>query len=100
VLSDYLQKAMSVNADRLEIEYKDGQEWITAFRGNMGLGIGSVDSTERDKLFEDLKQLKKSKRITILGKEYRLSFTEHESFGETVYEVKWKRDDRPARTSR
>ena len=100
MLSDYLQKAISLNADRLEIEYKDGQEWITAFRGNMGLGIGSVDSTERDKLFEDLKQLKKSKRITILGKEYRLSFTEHESFGETVYEVKWKRDDRPARPSR
>ena len=65
-----------------------------------GFGIGSVDSTERDKLFEDLKQFKKSKRITILGTEYRLSFTEHESFGETVSEVKWKRDDRPARPSR
>ena len=38
MLSDYLQKAMSLNADRLEIEYKDGQEWITAFRGNMGFG--------------------------------------------------------------
>ena len=100
MLSDYLQKAMSVNADRLEIEYKDGQEWITAFRGNMGLGIGSVDSTGRDKLFEDLRQLKKSKRITILGKEYRLTFSEYESFGESVHEVRWKRDDRPARSTR
>jgi hypothetical protein len=98
MLSDYLQKAMSLNADRLEIEYKDGKEWITAFRGNMGLGIGSVDSTERDKLFEDLEQLRKSKRITILGNEYRLSFSEYESFGETVYEMRWKRGNRPKRS--
>ena len=100
MLSEYLQKAISMNADWMEIEYKDRQEWITAFRGNMGLGIGSVDSTEKDKLFEDLRQLKKSKRITILGKDYRLSFKEHDSFGETVHEVRWKRDDRPARSSR
>jgi hypothetical protein len=91
MLSDYIQKAMSLNADRLKIEYKDGKEWITAFRGNMGLGIGSVDSTERDTLFEDLKQLRKSKRITISGNEYRLSFSEYESFGETVYEMRWKK---------
>ena len=100
MLSEYLQKAISMNADWMEIEYKDRQEWITAFRGNVGLGIGSVDSTGRDKLFEDLRQLKKSKRITILGKEYRLTFSEYESFGESVYEVRWKRDDRPARSTR
>ncbi len=90
MMSDLLQRAMALNADRLEIEYKDGAEWITAFRGNMGLGIGSVDSTKRDKLFEDLKQLKKSKQVTVLGVVYRLSFSEYESFGETVYEIRWK----------
>jgi hypothetical protein len=90
MLPDLLQRAMALKADRLEIEYKDGAEWITAFRGNMGLGIGSVDSTKRDKLFEDLKQLKKSKQVTVLGVVYRLSFSEYESFGETVYEIRWK----------
>jgi hypothetical protein len=90
MLSDFLQKAISLDADRLEIEYKDCEEWITAFCGDMGLGIGSVDSTQRDKLFQELRQLKKSKRITILGKEYRLTFSEYESFGETVYEMRWK----------
>jgi hypothetical protein len=90
MLSDFLQKAMTLNADRLEIEYKDGEEWITAFRGDMGVGIGSVDSTQRDKLFEELEQLRKLKRVTLLGKQYRLTFSEYESFGETVYEIGWK----------
>ena len=91
MMPDLLQRAMALNADRLEIEYKDGAEWITAFRGNMGLGIGSVDSTKRDKVFEDLTQLKKLKQVTVLGVVYRLSFSEYESFGETVYEIRWKK---------
>jgi hypothetical protein len=90
MLSEFLQKAISLNADRLEIEYKDGEEWITAFRGDMGVGIGSVDSRQRDKLFEELEQFRKSKRVTLLGKMYRLRFSEYESFGETVYEIRWK----------
>jgi hypothetical protein len=90
MLSDFLQKAMSMNADRLEIEYKDGEVWITAFRGDIGVGIGSVDSTNRDKLIEELEQFRKSKRLTVLGKVYRLRFSEYESFGETVYEIRWK----------
>jgi hypothetical protein len=94
MLSDFLQKAISLNADRLEIEYKDGKEWITAFCGDLGLGIGSVDSTRRDNLFEEFKQLRKSKRVTVLGNVYRLTFSEYESFGETVYEMRWKRADR------
>jgi hypothetical protein len=91
MLSDFLQKAISLNADRLEIEYKDGEEWITAFCGCMGFGIGSVDSTERDNLFKELERLRKSKRVTVLGNVYRLKFSEYESFGETVYEMRWKR---------
>ena len=99
MLSGFLQKAMSLNADRLEIEYKDGNEWITAFRGDMGLGIGSVDSTKRDNLFQELEQFKKSKRVTLLGNVYRLTFSEYESFGETVYAIRWKREDRPNRST-
>jgi hypothetical protein len=95
MLIEFLEKAIGLNADRLEIEYKDRQEWITAFRGNLGLGIGSVDSTKRDELFKDLERFRKSKRATLLGEEYRLKFSESESFGETVYEIRWKREDRP-----
>ena len=90
MLSEFLKKAISLSAGRLEIEYKDGQKWITAFCGNMGLGIGSVDSTQRDKLFEEFEQFRKSKRVTLSGKVYRLTFSEYESFGETVYAIRWK----------
>jgi hypothetical protein len=90
MLSEFLQKAISLNADGLEIEYKDGEEWLTAFCGETGLGIGSVDSTQRDKLFEELEQFRKSKRVTLLGKVYRLRFSEYESLGEAVYEMRWK----------
>ena len=60
MLTEFLEKAIGLNADRLEIEYKDRQELITAFRGNLGIGIGAVDSTERDELFEDFERLRKS----------------------------------------
>jgi hypothetical protein len=95
MLTEFLQKAIALNADRLEIEYKDRKEWITAFRGSLGFGIGSVDSAQRDELFEDLKRFRKSKQAALLGKVYRLSFSESESFGETVYEMRWKLEDRP-----
>ena len=99
MLTEFLQKAIGLNADRLEIEYKDRKEWVTAFRGNLGFGIGSVDSTKRDELFEDFERFRKSKRATLLGEVYRLSFSESESFGETVYEIRWKREDRPHRST-
>jgi hypothetical protein len=99
MLTEFLEKAIGIKADKLEIEYEDHQERVTAFRGNLGIGIGAVDSTKRDELFEDLKRLKKSKRATLLGEAYRLSFSESESFGETVYEIRWKREDRPNRSN-
>jgi len=99
MLTEFLEKAIGLNADRLEIEYKDRQELVTAFRGNLGFGIGAVDSTKRDELFEDFERLRKSKRVTLLGKVYRLSFSEFESFGETVYAIRWKRADRPHRST-
>ena len=99
MLTEFLEKAIGLNADRLEIEYKDRQELVTAFRGNLGFGIGAVDSTKRDELFEDFELLRKSKRVTLLGKVYRLSFSKSESFGETVYAIRWKRADRPRRST-
>jgi hypothetical protein len=95
MLTEFLEKAIGLNADRLEIEYKDRHEWVTAFRGNLGIGIGSIDSTQSDELFEEIKSFKKSKRAILSGEVYRLSFSKHSSFGETVHEIRWKREDRP-----
>jgi hypothetical protein len=98
MLTAFLQKAIELNADSLEIEYKDGEELVTAFHGSLGFGIGSVGSEKRDELFEDLEQLRKSRRATVQGVVYRLSFSETESFGETVYRIRWKQEDRPQRS--
>ena len=98
MLLEFLEKAVGLNADSLEVGYENGTEWITAFRGDVGVGIGSVDSTDREALLEELRALKKSKRATVLGKEYRLSFSSHDSLGETVYQMRWKRED-PTRLS-
>lgn len=99
MLTEFLEKAVGMNADKLEIEYKDGQEWVTAFRGSLGIGIGSIDSTKSGAFFEDFERLRKSKRATLLGKMYRFSFSEYESFGEAVHEIRWKREDRPQRST-
>jgi len=99
MLTEFLEKALGLNADRLEIEYKDGQELVTAFRGDLGIGIGAVDATKSDELFEDLGRLRKAKRVTLSGEAYRLSFSESESFGETVYGMRWKREDRAHRST-
>jgi len=56
MLTEFLEKAIGLNADRLEIEYKDRQELVTAFRGYLGFGVGAVDSTKRDELFAELSQ--------------------------------------------
>ncbi len=93
MLTEFLQKAMEMGADRLEIEYKDGMEMVTAFSGPMGLGIGSIDSTHRDSFFQELKEMKKSKRANVGGQSYRLSCSTYESFGETVYQIGWKQSD-------
>ncbi len=99
MLTEFLEKALGLNADRLEIEYKDRQELVTAFRGDLGFGFGAVDATKSDELFEDLEQLRKSKRVTLSGHLYRLSFSKSESFGETVYGLRWKREDRAHRST-
>lgn len=87
MLMDYICKAVDINADRIEIEYKDGMEWITAFRGFMGIGIGSLDAAAWEELFQEMAELRKRKKVTISGATYRLSFSKYESFGEWTYVI-------------
>jgi hypothetical protein len=99
MLDDFLRQAIELNADSLEIEYKDRKEWLTAFRGNLGFGIGAVDSEESDVLFDELKGLKRSKRVIVSGVTYCLSFSSYDSFGEQVQRIRWKPDKRPGRSN-
>ena len=87
MLVEYLERAIQTGGDALEIEHRDSQEWITVFKGAFGIGLGSLPSDEADPLFEEMKALKKSRRIVVNGKTYRLRFTEYESFGEWVHRI-------------
>jgi len=95
MIEDLLAKAVDLGADRLEIEYKDGAEWITAFRGPVGVGIGRVDSAQSKALLGEIDDLKRRKRIILDGNTYRLKFSKYESFGEWVYVIAILEDKRP-----
>ena len=46
MLAEYLQKVITIGGNELEIDYRDGKEWFTAFKGPFGFGIGSLDSAK------------------------------------------------------
>ena len=87
MLEDILRKAVEIGADRVEIEYKDGAELVSAFRGPVGIGISSIDSTHRGLLFRELQDLKKRKKATLGCSTYSLTSAKHESFGEWVHVI-------------
>jgi hypothetical protein len=91
MLAVFLEKAAQMKADRIEIEYRDGAELVTAFRGPAGIGIGWVNATDRDTLFREMWDLEKKRTATIDGSPCHLTFSEYESFGEPVYVVGIKR---------
>lgn len=92
MLLEYLQKAREVGADAIEIEYKDGKEWIFAYHYNVGAGVGSVPSNSKqsEALFKELDELKKKKVVDLGGVAYRVKFSKYESFGEWTHRIEMK----------
>jgi hypothetical protein len=87
LVKDCLELAVRMGAERIEIEYRDGREHITAFRGAVGVGVGSVESSQSDRVLEELKALRKVRQLVTMGKTHRLTFATYESFGETVHVI-------------
>jgi hypothetical protein len=48
ILIALISKAIGLGADRIEVEYKDRHEQITAIKGKMGVGIASLASDSKD----------------------------------------------------
>jgi hypothetical protein len=82
MLMEFLEKALATGCDSIEIEYKDGKEWVTAFSDRLGCGIGCLDADEAKPMFKEMDDLKRKKEVTIGGVRYRLAFSRYESFGE------------------
>jgi hypothetical protein len=90
MLMELLEKAVAIDCNEIEIEYKDRKEWITAFRGCLGWGIGCLDPDKAKPIFKEMDELKRRKEVTIGGARYRLVFARYESFGEWVYRIQMK----------
>ena len=94
MLIEFIEKAVALGSDAIEIEYQDHKEWIFAYSGCMGCGIGSVASNSKESklLFEEMDELKKKKNVTVGGVPYRLAFRQRDSFGEPLYRIEMKMD--------
>jgi repressor LexA len=82
--------ALLLGAESLEVEYKDGREWVFANKGGLGVGIAnykssSLDSKElRGSLYA---AAKKPVRTVIRGQVYILKVDIFDSFGEDAFAV-------------
>ena len=90
ILATLVSKAIEIGADKLEVEYKDRHEEVTAIKGSMGVGISNLrsDSKEAITLLDELwKHRKKMKKIEIGGVHFKLKISTFENFGETAFRV-------------
>ena len=89
-VTEWLIKAIKLDCDGLEVEYRGGYEEITAMKGNFGFGIGQIKSGSRKAatLRDELWSLRnRTKRIEVGGTVYKARVHAFESFGETAYRI-------------
>jgi selenophosphate synthetase-related protein len=82
--------ALSLGAQSIEVEYKDGREWVMANKEGIGISIANYKSSSTDakELRENLyAAAKKPGRTVIGGKVYILEVGIYDSFGEDAFTV-------------
>src|SRR5215510_14636947 len=82
--------ALSLGAQSMEVEYKDGREWVVANKGAVGISIANYKSSSADA--KELRgnlyaAAKKPVRTVIEGQVYILKVDIFDSFGEDAYAV-------------
>jgi len=90
MLEDLLKKAVEIGADRVEIECEEGARLVSAFCGPTGISIARLDAAQWDAVYEQMKAMKKRRRIMLGGASYRLAFSQYQSFGEWVFVIRIK----------
>jgi hypothetical protein len=82
--------ALSLGAQSIKVEYKDGREWVFANKGGVGIGIANYASSSADA--KELRgnlyaAAKRPVRSVIGGQVHILKAGVFESFGEDAFEV-------------
>ena len=90
VIAGYLARAIELDCDELELEYKNGRETLCAVKNGLGVGIASLDSSSNEA--EDVRKelhliCKWPRRIDVAGKEYLVKAKIFDSFGEDAFHV-------------
>lgn len=83
--------ALSLGAQSIEVERKDGYEWVFANQGSIGVGIAKYKSNSADakELRNNLyAATKKTVRTVMDGKGYVIKVRVFDSFGEDAFEVR------------
>jgi hypothetical protein len=92
ILERLAAEAIRLRADALEVECKDGHQWVFAASGPLGFGIASFPSSSRDakRLREECYHLAQQKRpphISVEGHDYELRCAIFDSFGEDAFRL-------------
>jgi hypothetical protein len=91
VLAQLVREAVSLGADTLEVEYRDGYEEVVAYMGTLGreiarLGSGTAEAKAlRSALYASTARLR---RLSVEGREYLIRAEVYEDFGEDAFRVK------------
>lgn len=90
LLEKLCEHAASFGAESIEVEYKDGREWVLAFKGGTGISIANFASSRSDgkELRGNLyAAAKKTPRSVFGGQVYLLKVRTFDSFGKDAFEV-------------
>jgi hypothetical protein len=90
LLEDLCRHALSIGAESIEVEYKDGREWVFARTGDIAVSVASFASSTSDakELRENLYRVhKKPLRTVLSGYVYILKVKISDSFGEDAFAV-------------
>lgn len=90
LLEDLCRHALSCGGQGLDVEYKDGQEWVYVRKDNTGISVAHFDSSSREakELRENLYAAhKKPVRAAIGGEVWILKVEIWENFGEDAFRV-------------
>lgn len=91
LLEDLCEHALSCGAQSIEVQYKDGREWVFARKGETALGTANFARSSRDakELRENLYAArKKPVRTAIGGQVWILKVGVYDSFGEDAFRVR------------
>ena len=90
LLEDLCEHVVSCGARCIEVEYKDGREWVYARQGQAGFGVANFASSSRDarELRENLyAAAKKPIKMAAGGRVWTLKVEVNDSFGEDSFRV-------------